>query len=60
VVAKINVGINAVMTTPESADFLSKHGAIPEKMSVEEFSKLVSSELARWQQLAKSHNIVAN
>lgn len=60
VVAKINEGINAVMTTPESADFLSKHGAIPEKMSVDQFSKLVSSELARWKELAKTHNIVAN
>lgn len=60
VVAKINNGINAVMTTPESTEFLAKHGAIPEKMSVDEFSKLVSSELARWKGLAKAHNIVAN
>ena len=60
VVAKINDGINAVMTTPESTEFLAKHGAIPEKMSVDEFSKLVTSELARWKNLAKAHNIVAN
>lgn len=60
VVAKINESINAVMATPESAEFLAKQGAIPAQMNVDEFTKHVASELAKWQELAKTHNIVAN
>jgi tripartite-type tricarboxylate transporter receptor subunit TctC len=60
VVAKINEGVNTVMNTPEAAKFLETHGAIPMKMSVEEFKSHVSSELEKWKSLAKKHNITAN
>lgn len=60
VVTKLNEGINTVMATPESAEFLAKHGAIPSKMTVDEFTKHVSSELAKWKELARTHDIVAN
>ena len=60
VTAKINKDIDATMTMPEARDFLVKHGATPATMSVGQFTSHVASELVRWKDLARKHNITSD
>ena len=58
IVGKTNEDINAVMNTPDAAEFLAKQGASPKRMSPAEFSGLVTSEMAKWKSIAAKHNII--
>lgn len=57
IVEKINADINDAMNTEEAAAFLEKQGASPARMSVQEFSEHVHSELARWKEIATDLNL---
>lgn len=59
IVEKINATITEVMTSPEAEDFLTRQGALPAKMTVPEFQEYVSSEIAKWRELATEHGIAA-
>lgn len=60
VLAKINEGVNTVVNTPEAVAFIEKQAALPAKMSVDEFSKTVLTELGRWKELAEKNNITGD
>jgi Uncharacterized protein conserved in bacteria len=60
ITGKINSDIFAVMATPEAEAFLKKNGlAVPHRLNVQEFTDHVSTEIARWKELAARRNIVA-
>jgi tripartite-type tricarboxylate transporter receptor subunit TctC len=60
VVAKINEDIATVMSSPEATEFLTREGAAPSKMSVEEFTSHVASELEKWSVLVERTGIRAD
>ncbi|NDA45737.1 MAG: tripartite tricarboxylate transporter substrate binding protein [Alphaproteobacteria bacterium] len=60
VMAKINEGVNTVVGTPEAKDFLEKQAALPARSTVDDFTKTVVTELAKWKELAEKHNITAD
>jgi tripartite-type tricarboxylate transporter receptor subunit TctC len=60
ILARINEGVNTVMATPAAAEVLAKNGAVPARMTVEQFSAHVANELAKWKEIARKHNITAN
>jgi tripartite-type tricarboxylate transporter receptor subunit TctC len=60
ILAKINEGVNAVVGTPEAKAFLEKQAALPAKSTIDDFSKTVATELAKWKELAEQHNITAD
>ena len=60
VVAKINEDILTVMSSPEAAKFLEQQGfRPPSKMSVDDFTRHVASEIEKWGMLADRHGIRA-
>lgn len=59
ILTKINEGVNTVVNTPDAVAFLDKQAALPAKLSVDEFSKTVVTELAKWKELAEKNNITA-
>lgn len=57
IVAKINEGVNAIMSTPEAAEFLAKQSAIPTQSKPDEFAATVVNEITTWRNLAAKNNI---
>lgn len=57
IVEKINADINELMNTDASAEFLATQGAEPGRMSVQEFTDHVHSELAAWKGIAADLNL---
>src|SRR5262245_49722630 len=52
--ARLNAGIAAALATPALRTRLAGEGIETEKMSPDEFTRLVASEIARWTPIAKS------
>jgi tripartite-type tricarboxylate transporter receptor subunit TctC len=57
VTAKINESIKAVTNSPVGIDFLSKNGAMPTEVKVDEFTKTVAHEIQQWKELAQKLNL---
>lgn len=57
VVKRLNEELNAVLALPEVREALAREGAEPRPGKPEEFSKLISSDLARWSKLIKDTHI---
>jgi tripartite-type tricarboxylate transporter receptor subunit TctC len=57
VLKRLNEELNAVLALPEVRDVLAREGAEPRPSTPEEFSKLISSDLARWSKLIKDNHI---
>jgi len=57
IVQKLNATVNRIISTPEMADRLRKLGAEPNPKSVDEFTKLIHSEIALWKTIVKQANI---
>ncbi|WP_173088623.1 tripartite tricarboxylate transporter substrate binding protein [Devosia sp. 1635] len=56
-VAQINADLNAVLQTPEMAEFLQRDGGRPLWGSPEEFTEQVKSEYATWRKVADEQGI---
>lgn len=59
VLESLNAAITEAMNSPAAGEFLAKQGAIPAAMSQSEFQTHVSSEIAKWRDLAETHGIRA-
>ena len=59
VAEKLNREIGAVLAMPESKERLENNGAEVAPMSRAEFGKLLASEVAKWQRVAREANIKA-
>ena len=57
IVAKLNADVAAIMAAPEFAKRLESEGAELQPMSSATFAKFVSSELDKWQRVAREANI---
>jgi len=57
IVAQINTDLNAVLQTPEMAEFLERDGGRPLWGTPEEFTEQVKSEYATWRRVAEEQNI---
>ncbi|ODT66426.1 MAG: hypothetical protein ABS75_26980 [Pelagibacterium sp. SCN 63-23] len=57
IVDKINADLNAVLQTPEMAEFLQRDGGRPIWGTPAEFSEQVKSEYATWRQVAEEQGI---
>jgi tripartite-type tricarboxylate transporter receptor subunit TctC len=55
--AEINRAVVAGLNTPTMIDRLAQLGAPPNRMSPAEYSEMVSSEVTRWADIARSANI---
>jgi tripartite-type tricarboxylate transporter receptor subunit TctC len=55
--AEINRAVVAGLNTPAMIDRLAQLGAPPNRMSPAEYSEMVSSEVTRWADIARSANI---
>lgn len=60
IVKKLNAEINSIMQLPETAKRFASEGADPVSGSPEDFSKLISREIVKWAQVAKTANIKAD
>ncbi len=59
VVAKLNAAINQVLSKPAIQTQFLNEGAQATAMSPTQFAALIASDIARWKQLARQQNIVA-
>jgi tripartite-type tricarboxylate transporter receptor subunit TctC len=59
IVSTLNREIASVLKQPDSAKRLTASGAEPTPMSSAEYGRLLSSEVAKWQDVAKKANISA-
>jgi tripartite-type tricarboxylate transporter receptor subunit TctC len=57
VLKRLNEDLNAVLALPDVREVLAREGAEPRPSTPEEFSKLISADLARWSKLIKDTNI---
>jgi tripartite-type tricarboxylate transporter receptor subunit TctC len=56
-VARINREINAILTTPQMAEQLSKEGADPRTGTPEEFAATMAKDLKKWQKVVAAAGI---
>lgn len=59
IIKKLNAEINRVMQLPETTKRFASEGADPVTGTPEDFSKLISREMIKWAQVAKTANIKA-
>ncbi len=59
VVAKLNAAINQVLSKPAIQTQFLNEGAQATAMSPTQFAALIATDIARWKQLARQQNIVA-
>lgn len=59
IVAKLNAGIGAFVTQPESAQRLENEGAEPRPMTPAAFASLITAEIAKWGRVARDAGIRA-
>lgn len=57
IVATLNGAINRVLASPAAAEFLAREGGTPTPRSAEDFSRLLRSEVTRWQIVAREAGI---
>ena len=58
VIQKLNTAANTVLARPDIQALFLKEGAEVKPMSVEQFTEVVSKDIARWKVLAKKQNIL--
>jgi len=57
IVQKLNTTVNRIISNPETVERLRRLGAEPNPKSVDEFTKLIHSEIALWKTIVKQANI---
>jgi tripartite-type tricarboxylate transporter receptor subunit TctC len=57
IVQKLNTTVNRIISNPETVERLRRLGAEPNPKSVDEFTKLIHSEIALWKNIVKQANI---
>jgi len=57
VLKRLNEDLNAVLALPEVKEVLAREGAEPRPTTPDAFSKLISTDLARWSKLIKDTHI---
>ena len=60
IVKKLNTEIKSVMQLPETSNRFASEGADPVSGTPEDFSRLISREMVKWAQVAKTANIKAD
>jgi tripartite-type tricarboxylate transporter receptor subunit TctC len=60
VVDRLNAEINRIVRSADMKEFFLHEGAEPATLKPAEFEALIASELARWKQVAKVHDIKAD
>ena len=60
VVQKLHTAINKVLTNPEIVSKLGKHGLEVQAMPREQFSQIVTSDIAKWGKIIKKLDIKGN
>jgi len=56
---RLNAELASIVTQPEAAQRLEAEGAEPRPMTPAEFARLMETEVAKWQRVAREANIVA-
>ena len=60
VVNRLNTEINKILATAEMKEFFLREGAEPAIASSAQFAALISTDIARYQQIAKQASITAD
>jgi len=59
-IEQLHQDVNAVLSSPEMKQRLANEGAETTPMSIQEFAKLMTSDMQRWSQVARTTEIRAN
>ena len=60
IVDKLNQTVNQILAKPEIKASFLREGAIAHPVTAQQFGTLIQNDVARWKQLAKDRNIVAD
>ncbi|WP_370682084.1 tripartite tricarboxylate transporter substrate binding protein [Comamonas sp. GB3 AK4-5] len=60
IVNQLNATVNKALAKPALKDHFLREGALVTPMAPAQFGEVISSDVARWKQLAKTNNIVAD